>query len=280
VAARARSAASSPRRARLPPLRVLRRLLARLDRRRHAGGRAAPEAGRPRAGERVGGARAEDGRAARGCSGVARAAPGGSARPCQPLVPGRARRHGAGRARDRAAAAARRPEATRTLGGLGAPSRRARRRLRRPPAHLRRRPPQRPARDVRAPGAPPAGLRGRARLCAVPGVFAPVRSAAASTSTAASGADSTSTPRRRGSGSSILVPRPDRARGRARARCGRSRSRAVAAETLAVRARGAEVRTIVPDDGAARDGRRTDGRQPQRRTCSTPRSRQGRALAG
>ena len=84
----------------------------------------------------------------------------------------------------------------RTLDGVGALHRRARRALRRPAADRRRRPRARQARDVRRarraarrrsprPCSPPARCRGSSRRS---------RSAGASTSTAASGARRTSTP--------------------------------------------------------------------------------------
>ena len=201
---------------------------------------------------------------------AARAAGAGRDRRREPAGAG-----GAGRCRARGPrgprrgaqrAPARRPQPV----GPRPPRRVAGRALRRPAADLRRRPPQRPAGDVRR--ARRAARRRRTRPCSPPARFPGCSrrcgSAAASTSTAASGARRTSTRRRPAAAPRVLCLVPTAALGAARSPAGALRaftSTAVAAETLALRSRGAQVRTITPDAASARgDGRQPDGPAPPR----------------
>ena len=176
VAARAAERARVRLRARLPALRVLRRLLGGLDRRGDAGRRAAARGGRPRR-ARVGGARGSRRSASPGCSAGRRAAPAGSAPPRRARsCPSR------WRARPRPGARCGPPRC--------APCRRRRARSGGSASHLdalgarfdgRLRVAAVDRRSGRrvmfgAPGAPPAAVsQAVLASCAVPGIFAPVR---------------------------------------------------------------------------------------------------------
>ena len=184
------------------------------------------------------------GRAVRGASRLGAAA-------ATPLVPAAlAGTAPAGRA-IRAAALRAVPEATRSLGGLGrhldslgatfdgrlrisAVDRRSGRRV-----------------MFGAPGAPPAKVsRAVLASCAVPGVFAPVTIGGREYVDGGVWSPTNLDAAPVGQGSSVLVLVPTALEGGMGALRAFSLA-AVAAEALAVRARGAEVRTLVPDDASS-----------------------------
>ena len=214
-----------------------------------AGGR------RPEAGDRAARAWAEAapepvaepgllGRAARGAGRLGAAA-------ASPLVPvALAGTAPAGRA-VRAAALRAVPEATRTLGGLGrqldALGARFDGRLRISAVDRRS-----GARVMfGAPGAPPADVsRAVLASCAVPGIFAPVRIGGREYVDGGVWSPTNLDAAPAGRGSSVLCLVPTALEGGLAPLRAFSLT-AVATETLAVRSRGAEVRTIVPDAGSA-----------------------------
>jgi NTE family protein len=116
-----------------------------------------------------------------------------------------------------------------------------------------------------APGAPPATVADAVLAsCAVPGVFAPVEIGGREYVDGGVWSPTNLDAAPAGQGSSILVLVPTALEGGMGALRAFSLA-AVAAETLAVRARGAAVRTIVPDDASAAvmganlmDGRRSE----------------------
>jgi NTE family protein len=151
----------------------------------------------------------------------------------------------------RAAALRAVPEAKRTLGGLGrhldALGARFDGRLR--IAAVDRRSGRRVM--FGAPGEPPATVaQAVLASCAVPGVFAPVTIGGREYVDGGVWSPTNLDAAPAGRGSSILVLVPTALEGGMGALRAFSLA-AVAAETLAVRARGAEVRTIVPDDASA-----------------------------
>ena len=102
-----------------------------------------------------------------------------------------------------------------------------------------------------APGSPPAKVSEAVLAsCAVPGVFAPVEIGGREYVDGGVWSPTNLDAAPAGQGSSILVLVPTALEGGMGALRAFSLA-AVAAETLAVRARGAEVRTIVPDDASA-----------------------------
>ncbi len=213
------------------------------------------------------------GRAARGAGRLGAAA-------ASPLVPvALAGAAPAGRAL-RAAALRAVPEATRSLGGLGrqldALGARFDGRLR--VSAVDRRSGGRVM--FGAPGAPPAEVsRAVLASCAVPGIFAPVRIGGREYVDGGVWSPTNLDAAPAGRGSSVLCLVPTALEGGLAPLRAFSLT-AVAAETLAVRARGAEVRTIVPDAGSAAvmganlmDGRRSEA-------VLDAAFAQGRALAG
>ena len=132
-----------------------------------------------------------------------------------------------------------------------------------------------------APGAPPAEVsQAVLASCAVPGVFAPVRIGGREYVDGGVWSPTNLDAAPAGRGSSVLCLVPTALEGGIAPLRAFSLA-AVAAETLAVRARGAEVRTLVPDDAsAAVMGARPDGPEPLRGRCWTRRSpRAGRSRA-